>query len=145
MFCECGCGNLAPLSKITNRRFGYIKGKPVRFISGHQFKVYPPKHLNGGKSFTDSGYMLIKVQNHPRANANGYVREHILVVEKVLGRFLPKGVEVHHINGKRNDNRPENLIVCQDSAYHKLIHQRQRAFDACGHAKGNNLILITIR
>jgi hypothetical protein len=41
--------------------------------------------------------------------ADGYVREHIVVMEGVLERALLPGETVHHENGVRDDNRPENL------------------------------------
>lgn len=34
-FCQCGCGQQAPLAKQTDNRLGYVKGQPVRFIQGH--------------------------------------------------------------------------------------------------------------
>lgn len=61
-------------------------------------------------------------------------REHVWIVEAVLGRELPPGAVPHHVNGIKTDNRHENLVLCPSQAYHMLIHQRQRALDACGHA-----------
>jgi hypothetical protein len=58
-----------------------------------------------------NGYRLVKKKGHPRANGRGYVMEHILVVEKELDRPLNRDEAVHHLNGIKHDNRPENLAV----------------------------------
>jgi hypothetical protein len=83
---------------------------------------------------TQALYRLVKAPNHPRATANGFVYEHVLVAEKVLGRYMPDGAEVHHVDANKRNNANENLVICQDHAFHLLLHQRQRALDACGNA-----------
>lgn len=57
---------------------------------------------------------------------------HILVAEKAIGKKLPKGAIVHHVNEDKTDNRNSNLLIC-DRAFHKVIHQRLNAMNACGN------------
>ncbi len=51
-------------------------------------------------------------------------REHILIVERALGYPLPDKACVHHWDEDRSNNTPSNLVVCQDHAYHMLLHAR---------------------
>jgi hypothetical protein len=67
------------------------------------------KELNGnwkgGRAKHSKGYIYILVSSDPTK----YKFEHILVMEKILGRELHPDENVHHINGIKDDNRPENL------------------------------------
>lgn len=89
----------------------------------------------GRRSISSHGYALIKYVGHPRAFSNGYVYEHILVAESALGHPLPDGAQVHHVNGDKLDNAPSNLVICENNAYHKLLHFRQRAYEASGNVE----------
>ena len=66
------------------------------------------------------GYVMVRNPGHPRARQNGYVLEHILVAEEMLGRPLKPGEVVHHRNEKMADNRPENLEVYESNVAHRL-------------------------
>jgi len=53
--------------------------------------------------------MLTGKYDHPNARPNGHIAEHTIVMSEILGRPLRQGENVHHKNGVRDDNRPENL------------------------------------
>lgn len=82
-------------------------GKSTKCIKCHNGSGDLSPSWKGGKIFHKKGYIMKKVKGHPRNN--GYVFEHILVMEEYLGRNLSDGETVHHINGVRDDNRVENL------------------------------------
>lgn len=63
----------------------------------------------GGQTWHKRGYLMLWVPGHPRAGNGSYVFQHILVMEEMLSRYLLPGENVHHRNGVRDDNRPENL------------------------------------
>ena len=73
---------------------------------------------NGGIAHWERGYLSIYAPNHPCCTKSRYVREHRLVVESCLKRFLKPSECVHHINKITNDNRPENLMVFKSQNAH---------------------------
>lgn len=100
--------------------------QPPRFCSvACQHSTYVgegnPK-WRGGTYRDADGYVYELAVDHPHANRAGYVRQHRLVVERVIGRFLTREEVVHHRNHVRDDNRPENLELMADGSSHRVHH-----------------------
>jgi hypothetical protein len=79
----------------------------------------------GGKTLHSSGYVLIRVpKGHHMRGVNGYAYEHRVAAENKYGRKLLDGECVHHIDGDKQNNNPDNLVVCKSSAYHSVLHRK---------------------
>lgn len=83
------------------------------------------------KRANGDGYMHLGYLGH---QINGVRKfDHVRIAEKALGKPLPEGAVVHHVNEIKTDNRNENLVICPDRAYHNLIHARTDAYKATGN------------
>jgi len=129
-FCECGCGKKTNIAIWTNRGLGRFKGKPMRFIQYHQLKgENSPRYLGDKRRLDKGGHLLKKCHGHPRADKNGYVFDHILIAEKALGKPILRIHHIHHFPKAPSGQ----LIICQNQAYHSLLHRRYRSLMACGN------------
>lgn len=83
-------------------------------------------HWKGGRRY-NNGYIVIYYPNHPFPNfQKKYVYEHRLIMEKILNKYLKPNERVHHLNGIKDDNRPENLILFSSSNEHAKFHNYKR-------------------
>jgi hypothetical protein len=63
----------------------------------------------GGRREEKTGYIMLYLPDHPAAYQNGYILEHRLIMEKMIGRYLEPHETVHHKDGDRKNNHPDNL------------------------------------
>lgn len=72
----------------------------------------------GGTKISKDGYRLIYKPGHAISRKDGYILEHRFIMSSVLNRNLESKEVVHHKNGDRLDNRPENLELYKSSGKH---------------------------
>lgn len=150
--CQCGCGQETSLASTTLKKRGWVKGEPLRYISGHNnnwaghmldrmckrcgstFQA-PLSRVKKGAARYCSRFCAddarrsggwISNQGYNRTKIDGQtITVHRYIMEQHLGRTLEPHEDVHHINGDKLDNRIENLRV-MDHAEHTRYHRRQR-------------------
>jgi len=96
-------------------RHGYAKIRP----SDVKGAAHP--NWRGGVTIDKWGYRLMYAPH--RQKAHPYTYEHVLVAEQKIGRRLQRNEHVHHLNGNKLDNSPNNLLVCTASE-HRALHRQ---------------------
>jgi hypothetical protein len=137
--CECGCGEQTEIATFTNRKARYFRGYHRPFIAGHGRRAQvrkrgPESALFTGRRKAPGGYVYVYLPDHPNASKSqsslGYILEHRVVWEEANGRLLTPAECVHHINGIRDDNRPENLVAMTRGEHRKLHRPDDKITDA---------------
>ena len=133
--CACGCGGKTSIATRNRPQYRHVVGRHYKFLGGHgatgnQKGALHPQWKGGRRLFM--GYVEIYMPSHPRAR-KGYVFEHIVIMEKLLGRLIGTDEHTHHINGNRGDNAPGNLMLFGSQSAHHAYEARLKAFKECGH------------
>jgi len=112
--------------KGDNERLGYVTPENTRVkISNNLMGRYQGKDSptwKGGRWKDERGYIRIPLT----PGTDDYVYEHRLVMEKIIGRKLLPEEIVHHINGVKDDNHPDNLKLFNDKSSHVSFENRQK-------------------
>jgi hypothetical protein len=109
-------------SPIKNR----VRGLGISRPTGWALRGSNNPFWKGGRLKSSAGYVHLLKPGHPMACRKGYVLEHRLVASEHLGRMLGRKEEVHHLNGIKDDNRWENLVVVQSGKHQKLHADHNR-------------------
>lgn len=92
-----------------------------------------PNATKNGRRYTEDGY--VQILDPTKETGSRYILEHRLIVEQSLGRKLKREEIVHHLNGVRDDNRIENLVVVTADTHEnrtltKLLQKRIRELES---------------
>lgn len=114
------------LSKEECERISKMhKGKIISKETREKMSKSKKKGGIGHKKKRGDGYISFYFPDHPNSAVDGYIMEHVLVMECLIGRHLKDDEVVHHKNGKRDDNRKENLQLMTFKE-HASLHMKQR-------------------
>ena len=119
---------------------------------GTSFQTYPSEQLKGWGKFCSRRcrglatrtfkYADYEGQAVTRDSKSGYLKVstkegkkflHLLIVERLTGVKLFKTPHiVHHVDGDKLNNSPDNLVILENQQEHMRLHQRKRIQDRGG-------------
>lgn len=121
-------GDYPPSEKVIKHITAVGKARKGKKASEESKKKMSESKFRGGighKKQRDDGYIYIYFPDHPKSTKDGYIMEHILVMECAIGRHLNDDEVVHHKNHIINDNRLSNLQLMTFKE-HAGLHMKER-------------------
>ena len=88
----------------------------LAFPEGRKGKLNP-SWKDGTTKVVQSGYIYQYAPDHPNTTKKGYVMQHRLIAESIIGRYLNTDEIVHHVDGDKSNNAPTNLEVLTRSEH----------------------------
>ncbi|KJR97990.1 MAG: hypothetical protein VR68_11865 [Peptococcaceae bacterium BRH_c4a] len=115
-YCQCGCGQKTKLAPYGHKKNGWVNGKPIKYIHGHNQHGSLNCHYNMGLSLhkKDGGARWVIIC---RDGSRVYFAR--AVIEAQLKRHLESWEHVHHINRNTLDDNPENLRAMECREHHR--------------------------
>jgi phage FluMu protein Com len=121
-FAEVKCPDCGRLHDISHKNYYH-----------HTFRCAKCGRLHGAttrrnpnlKKIMKSGYVKLYRPENSMADKRGEVYEHRLIISEILGRPLHRKEHVHHIDGKKANNKPTNLKIFSEHD-HQSLHTKTR-------------------
>lgn len=118
--------SIAKIGRVSARKGHHLSIETKKKISkANKGRLRCPSEYGGHRNKRSDGYVKVYVPDHPYATKDGYVMEHILVMERAIGRYIKRDEVVHHKNHIRDDNRISNLQLMTFKE-HCSMHSRER-------------------
>ena len=154
-FCSQKCHGIYIHQKAPGKTMNY---KGICKNCGNEFETYcsPSRHTpkfcsikcigesqkginnpayNGGRYTDSNGYVIIYMPDHPHSGAKKTILEHRYIMECKIGRYLTDLEVVHHIDGNKSNNEPDNLMLFNNQTEHGKYHTQLR--NTCKRSSSN--------
>lgn len=116
--------------RISKSKKGHSYNKGIKMSDEQKENLSIKKSGGiGKKTITSIGYIKIYFPDHPKSDKFGYILEHDLIMECVIGRHLKKDEIVHHKNEIKTDNRIKNLQLMTRSEHMRYHRKKERNDD----------------